>query len=71
MNRAGMKKQMQGGAMKRTNAPKKVPSVDKRVKNILSQQNKKKQLMDSFTGESPTLKRIKSNIKKKKPRSIV
>jgi hypothetical protein len=28
-------------------------------------------LMDSFTGESPTLKRIKSNIKKKKPRSIV
>jgi hypothetical protein len=62
---------MQGGAMKRSDAPKKVPGVDKRVKNILSQQNKKKQLMDSFTGETPTLKRIKSNIKKKKPRSIV
>jgi len=71
MNRAGMKKQMQGGAMKRTNAPKKVPSVDKRVKNILSQQNKKKQLMASFMGESPTLKRIKSNTKKKKPKRIV
>jgi hypothetical protein len=41
MNRAGMKKQMQGGAMKRSNAPKKVPGVDKRVKNILSQQNKR------------------------------
>ena len=71
MNRAGMQTQMQGGAMKRTNTPKKVPSVDKRVKSILSQQNKKKQLMASFTGESPTLKRIKSNIKKKKPKKIV
>lgn len=68
MNRAGMQKQMQGGMKKKPAA--KTPNVNASVKKALNQQNKKKQLMASFTGESPTLKRIKSNLKNKK-RTIV
>ena len=68
MNRAGMQKQMQGG-MKKKSATK-IPNVDASVKKALNQQNKKKQLMASFTGESPTLKRIKSNLKNKKRTTV-